>query len=82
MLPVHSRVVLRSFNATKSAPSDCRPDENYWLLLGAVGTVVELANSTGRVLVEFEVSVADFGLSCHNPTPNSLYILERDLESL
>ena len=81
MLPIQSRVVLQSFNGIKSAPADCRPNENYWLLVGARGTVVESANATGRVLVQFDISVSDLGLSCHNPIPNSLYVPESDLES-
>jgi hypothetical protein len=80
MLPVHSRVTVRSFNGTKTPPADCRPTENYWLLVGTNGTVVEQANAKGRVLVRLDASVHELGLSCHNPTPNSLYILESDLE--
>jgi hypothetical protein len=80
MFPVQSNVVLRSFNGTKSAPADCRPAENYWLLVEASGIVVEAANAMCRVLVRFNVSVQELGLSCHNPVHNSLYILESDLE--
>lgn len=80
MLPVQSSVTLQSFNGTKSAPADCRPNENYWILVGATGTIIESPNTRGRLLVQFDVSVSDLGLSCHNSVPNSLYILESDLE--
>lgn len=80
MLPLNCRVILRSFNGTASAPSDCRPDENYWELIGENGTVVETINDKNRVLVKFDNSVSDRGLCCHNLVANSLYILETDLE--
>lgn len=82
MLPINSRVVLRSFNGTVSAPSGCRQDENYWLLIGEGGTVIETINAKARVLVKFDGPVSGRGLCCHNPDPNSLYILETDLEQI
>lgn len=82
MLPINSQVALRSFNGTASAPSDCRQDENYWLLIGEVGTVVETINTKARVLVKFDRPVSEHGLCCHNPVPNSLYILETDLRKM
>lgn len=82
MFSAMSRVVLRSFNGALHPPAECRSSENYWLLLGATGTVVEPVNSRGRVLVKFDVSVADLGLACHNPVPNALHIVESDLEHL
>ena len=82
MLPINSRVVLRSFNGTASAPSDCRQDENYWLLIGDRGTVVETINAGARILVKFDSPVSECALCCHNPVPNSLYVLETDLEEM
>ena len=82
MLLLNSRVTLRSFNGTSFAPRDCRPDENYWALIGDVGTVVETINERARVLVKFDRSVSERGLHCHNPVPNTLYILEADLEQI
>jgi hypothetical protein len=79
MIPLNTRVVLRSFNASPTAPRGCRPDENYWKLIGELGCVVETSNARQRVLVRFDKSVADHGLVCHNRMPNSLYILEADL---
>jgi hypothetical protein len=79
MLPLHCRVVLRSFNGTLSTPPRCDPSENYWALIGEGGTVVETINESARVLVRFDRPVTARGLHCHNPVPNSLYILETDL---
>jgi hypothetical protein len=50
------------------------------MLIGKLGTVVEAINARGRVLVKFDCAVPERGLVCHNPIPNSLYILESDLE--
>lgn len=63
-------------------PAECSPDENYWVLIGETGTVVEPKNVRARVLVKFDALVSDYGLHCHNVVPNSLYILESDLEVL
>lgn len=82
MLPVNTRVILKSFNGTSSAPHGCHPEENYWALIGENGTVVEPRNDKGRVLVCFDSSVLQLGLHCHNPVPNSLYILPSDLQVL
>lgn len=85
VLPIHSRVVLRSFNGCISSPADCRSDEDYWKLIGSTGTVVDTstaASRLGRVLVQFDAEVAALRLACHNVVPNSLYILESDLEKL
>lgn len=80
MLPLNARVILRTFNGTIFAPSDCQARENYWALIGRRGTVVETTNDKNRVLVQFDSSVSSLGLHCHNLVPNSLYILESDLE--
>ena len=79
MHPAGSKVVLISFNGARSAPENCRRAENYWLLIGTRGTIASPVNANGRVLVTFDTPVSEVGLACHNPTPNSLYILETDL---
>jgi len=79
---LNSKVILRTFNGSSVSPGECSPDENYWALIGETGTVVELKNARARVLVKFDASVAGYGLHCHNEVPNSLYILESDLEIL
>ena len=82
MTPLNSKVILRTFNGTSVSPVEYSPDENYWALIGETGKVVEPKNSRARVLVQFDASVAGYGLHCHNEVPNSLYILESDLEVL
>ena len=82
MLALNAKVVLRSFNGTATPPAGCLPGENYWMLIGESGTIVEPLNQNERFLVKFDNSVADHGLHCHNTIPNSLYILATDLEAI
>lgn len=77
-----ARVALQTFLGTTYAPKDCRPTDNYWLLLGATGTVLTPPNAEKRVLVRWDVDVTGHGLACHNPEPNSLLIAEADLVAL
>ena len=83
----NTRVLLKTFNGTAIADSDCDDSENYWKLIGFKGRIVqdpsESKNNVGlRVLVKFEDSISSLGLHCHNSVPNSLWILESDLEIL
>ena len=85
-LDIGVRVVLKSFNEINATPSNTPSAENYWLLIGDQGTVVE-KRSVGnfdarRVLVLFDKSVSDLGLECHNKVPNSLWILVNDLRQI
>jgi len=82
VLALNCRVILRTFNGTQITPADCRPDENYWALLGEHGTVVETINARARVLIKFDRTVSELGLHCHNAISNGLYILETDLEKI
>lgn len=79
---INTKVFLRTFNGTSSPPEDCAPGEDYWRLIGESGTVVKATNARNRVLVQFDNSIIERGLICHNPVPNSLYILATDLEVL
>lgn len=74
-----TRVRLKSFNGTGSSPDGCRPEEDYWRLIGQMGEVVAPGYDAARVWVRFDLPVRDFGLHCHNPIENSLYILTTDL---
>jgi hypothetical protein len=82
LLPTNTRIVLRSFNGTFQAPNDCTAGNDYWLLIGQSGTVIEYSAALGRQLVRFDVAVTSYGLHCHNPVPNSLYLLDADLEPI
>ncbi|GLS95312.1 hypothetical protein GCM10007918_26040 [Piscinibacter gummiphilus] len=79
---MNRRVILHSFNGSTSAPSGCKPEDNYWLLVGQSGTALEPTNERSRVLVKFDVSVVGLGLHCHNPVENTLLILEGDLRDV
>ena len=82
MLEPGTKVKLKTFNSTSASPEDCDPSENYWLLIGEIGTVKLPENNRSRVLVQFEKSVESNGLHCHNEIENSLLILTTDLEIL
>lgn len=79
---LNAKVILTTFNGTAAPPEGCPRGENYWLLIGSTGQVAEAKNQSGRVLVVFDESVSARGLNCHNPVPNSLYILESDLKAV
>jgi len=74
-----TRVELVTFNGLTDTPPGCKPQENYWALIGSAGTVLAFNPNLRRYLVKFDPSVQEFGLHCHNPEPNSLYILGSDL---
>lgn len=84
---VGERVRLRSFRGTALSPIDIRKDNNYWLLIGITGTVVDTddVSKVGRhvdgprLLVLFDRDVAELGLHCHNEAPNTLWIFASDL---
>ena len=79
MMLLGSKVRLESFNGTLSSAEDCDPRENYWLLIGEAGVVVDTINQRNRLLIQFDISVQKLGLYCHNKVENSLYILQDDL---
>jgi hypothetical protein len=60
-LAIGERVILRSFNGTAIPPQDCKPGENYWLLIGSAGKIVSHRSDGQRMVVEFETSVHSFG---------------------
>ncbi len=81
-MDINQKVQLISFNGELSAPDDCDSSENYWSLIGKMGTIVKPKNNRSRVLVQFDESVSDLGLHCHNEMPNSLLILTSDLKGM
>ena len=76
---MNSKVQLRSFNGTEKAPEGGRGEENYWALIGQACEILAPKNEKGRVLVKFQQPIKSFGLHCHNPIENTIYILESDL---
>ncbi len=80
MFKIGDKVRLLTFNNKSTPPKRCRPEENYWLLIGEAGSIAEEETAFDRVLVKFDISVVSKGLYCHNEIPNTLYILKTDLE--
>jgi hypothetical protein len=84
------RVRVQTFNGASERPHAVSADEDYWLLIGRLGTVrqdpteltLRRCYSGVRVCVEFDDNLVAMGLACHNPIDNSLWILESDLERL
>lgn len=82
------KVVLETFNLMSKSNEGVEPSENYWLLLGKTGHVIQSPLESGiyasfsrekRLLIKFDVDLSAFHLSCHNEVENSLWILEADL---
>ncbi|GLQ18001.1 hypothetical protein [Maritalea porphyrae] len=83
-MKVGDRVRLASMLGTTSPPSDVEAHENYWKLIGEAGQLLEEGTENdflGRFLVRFDENVTSLGLECHNPIPNTLWILSTDLEA-
>lgn len=79
-LHLHDRVRVKTFNATTKNPKFCDPEENYWKLIGLEGRVVDLLPLRKRAVVLFDQDVKKLGLYAYNEIPNTLFILESDLE--
>ena len=82
------KVVLISFNGSLEPDIDIQPHENYWKLIHQKGIVVQdptikvfykTISGKKRVLVKFDKNIKSFGLECHNPIKNSLWIQVNDL---
>ena len=84
-----SRIRMLSFNGTLSPKEEIDERENYWKLVGELGTVVENPASgkelrkgdNDRMLVDFDLTLDDLGLENHNPKKNTLWIWHGDLEA-
>jgi hypothetical protein len=85
------RVMLKSLKTEGTARADAAADENYEKLIGWRGTIVQSPSEAGlfasfseepRLLIQFDQSVTEMKLHCHNDVPNSLWILESDLVAL
>lgn len=89
-MEVGARVVMRTFRGLTGPAEDVRPDEDFWRLVGAAGTVVRLGASSvtlaaglrPHVLVRFDADVRALGLACHNSVPNALWLCVDDLAAV
>ena len=88
MMELGNKVVLKTFNLTIKPDEDICDEENYWILIGKVGSIIQSPVEEGlyasfskdkRLLVRFDDDLSKLGLSCHNEIENSLWILEEDL---
>lgn len=74
-----TKVKLNTFNGSSHSSTNCKPQENYWALIGYTGTILDFDVQLNRYLVQFDRSPQEFGLHCHNSEPQSIYILGSDL---
>ena len=83
-------VRLKSFLGRHAPPPKIALSENYWLLIGKKGKVIQSPSQKSlfadfskekRVLVQFDDSLEHLFLESHNEVINSLWILITDLES-
>ena len=75
-------IKLKTFLGTLSSVDNVDKREDYWKLIGEIGTVIddtEIVN--GRVMVLFKRNLDELGLENHNSIPNSLWIRLSDLET-
>jgi hypothetical protein len=83
---VGQKIMIKSFNGSFSGPEDVKQNENYWILIGRYGIVVQTIADVGvakdRVLVKLNNNVKALGLECHNKIENSLWIRLSELEFL
>lgn len=81
---MNERVELKSFLGTQKPKRERNSYENYWILIGEKGQVIERENQDfpNRVLVLFDTNLDKLKLENHNPIKNTLWILESDLEYL
>ena len=75
---------LVSFNGTTQPDEDFSSNENYWILIGQSGTLINFSEelnfgNDNRVLLRFDKNLANQGLECHNPVRNTLWVLKTDL---
>jgi len=73
---------MKSFLGLLKPNEEISDDENYWILIGEKGKIIEVNNDffSGKVLVLFDKNLDKLNLQNHNSTKNSLWILETDLE--
>lgn len=77
----NSLVKLKTFHGTLTSPNKVDEKEDYWVLIGEKGVVLDYADfNPEKVLVLFEKNLDDFNVENHNPIKNTLYIDKIDLE--
>ena len=80
MYKKNDRVILETFlGDIKPSNLDC-DDENYFLLIGKYGVILDVNEKDKQVLILFDDSLDDLGLINHNEIKNSLWIYESDIK--
>lgn len=79
-MKIGDEIILKSFNGKQIKPKKVYENENYWLLIGQKGRILE--DNGDRFVVLFYCNNDSYGLENHNPIKNSLFILKSDLKIL
>ncbi|MDV0445162.1 hypothetical protein MmiAt1_07190 [Methanimicrococcus sp. At1] len=80
MIKQNDIVKLHHFLGSLKPDDTVARGENYWLLIGETGVVVSIENE--KALIRFDCDVRSFGLHCHNPIANTLWISLDDIEKI
>lgn len=75
----YSKIILKSYKNDTIAPAGCDPSENYWLLIGKTGKIINKEKNNPIVLIELDEPILELGLKCNGETSNSIYVNEYDL---
>ncbi len=82
MYQINDRVVLKSFLGIKKPESGNRDNENYSLLIGKYGAILDLNKREKKILILFDDNLDDLNLINHNKIKNSLWIYESDIKKI
>ena len=83
ILKENTPVILKSFLDREDSPKRYKGSkEDYWKLLGEIGSVIKLSDNKKKALILFEQNLDDLKLENHNEIKNTLWINITDLEFL
>ena len=78
MVHKNDRVILETFLGDKKPHNLDNENENYFLLIGKCGVVLDIRDK--QVLILFDESLDNLGLINHNEIKNSLWIYKSDIK--
>ena len=79
-MEINSKIKIKSFLGTSHPSKVINEDENYWILIGETGKIIEIEET--KYLILFDKNLDSLGLINHNPVKNSLWILKSDVEKI
>ncbi len=82
MYQINDRVILETFLGDVKQSDIDSDNENYFLLIGKCGVILEINEKDKQVLILFDESLDDLGLINHNDIKNSLWIYKSDIKKL